>query len=158
MWEIASRWARTSTRPATERCGRRLLLSATLLWSLSASWGCHSDAERREQARVANLAARIDRLRQAANTDKRPLLEALQAAECVGAEACALKDLCVRAYQVHQRGLDAVARLKSELGPDQAPAAAQERMRTAQEDFARGRELGEQCAEAQVRAVRKVLM
>jgi hypothetical protein len=156
MWETASRWARTSTRRATERSRR--LGRGLLLASLSLAAGCHSDAERREQARVANLAARIDRLRQAANIDKQPLLEALQAAECVGAEACALKDLCVRAYQVHQRGLEAIARLKREAGSDAERGSAPERMRTAEGDLARARELGEQCAEAQVRTVRKVLM
>src|SRR5688572_7651408 len=73
---------------------------------------CRSDAERAEQGRVANLAERIDRLRRAENPDKRPLLAALEAASCVSADSCALKDLCVRAYQVHQRALDAIEDLK----------------------------------------------
>jgi hypothetical protein len=156
MWEIASRWARPSTRRATD--ASRRLGPALLGASLAVAIGCHSDAERREQARVANLAARIDRLRQAPNGDKRPLLDALAAAECVGAEACALKDLCVRAYQVHQRGLDAVAVLQRQAAADADRASVQEQMRAAEADLTRARELGELCAEAQVRTVRKVLM
>jgi hypothetical protein len=133
---------------------------ALLAACLSAATACHSDAERREQARIANLAARIDRLRQADNAAKKPLLEALEAAECVGADACALKDLCVRAYQLHQRGLDAIAGLRAVAGSTGAEGEklAQDVMRSAERDLAHARDLGAQCAEQQVRTVRKVLM
>lgn len=133
-------------------------------WFIAASalclqLACRSDAERAEQGRVANLAERIDRLRRAENPDKRPLLAALTAAECVSADACALKDLCVRAYQVHQRALDSIEDLKHiAQGDAGASEPVRARLRQAETDLTTARELGERCADEQVRTVRKVLM
>jgi hypothetical protein len=130
-----------------------------LLGSVCLLLCCRSDAERAEQGRVANLAERIDRLRRADNPGKRPLLQALEAAACVSADACALKDLCVRAYQVHQRALDSIESLKRLASSDAGVSEpVRERLRQAEQDLATARELGERCAEAQVRTVRKVLM
>jgi hypothetical protein len=121
--------------------------------------GCTSDAKRVEQGRVANLAERIDRLRRAENADKRPLLEQLTRAECVSPDACALKDLCVRAYQLHQRGLDAIAALRHVAQRDAgASADVSSRLETADRDLAQARELAERCSEEQVRVVRKTLL
>ena len=121
--------------------------------------GCTSDARRAEQGHVANLAERIDRLRRAENTDKRPLLEQLTRAECVSPDACALKDLCVRAYQLHQRGLDAIATLRAIAQRDAgAGADVSTRLETADRDLAQARELAQRCSEEQVRVVRKVLL
>jgi hypothetical protein len=120
---------------------------------------CRSDAERAEQGRVANLAERIDRLRRADNPAKRPLLAALASATCVSADECALKDLCVRAYQVHQRALDAIESLKLVAASDAGVSASlRARLEQAEQDLTSARELGERCAEEQVRTVRKVLM
>jgi hypothetical protein len=132
-----------------------------LLGSVCLLLGCRSDAERAEQGRVANLAERIDRLRRADNPGKRPLLQALEASACVSADACALKDLCVRAYQVHQRALDSIESLKHLAASDAGTGVSEpvrERLRQAEQDLATARELGERCAEEQVRTVRKVLM
>jgi hypothetical protein len=120
---------------------------------------CTSDAKRAEQGRVANLAERIDRLRRAENADKRPLLEQLARAECVSPDACALKDLCVRAYQLHQRGLDEVAALKLMARRDAGTGAdVSTRLQTADRELSRARELAQQCSEEQVRVVRKTLL
>ncbi len=108
---------------------------------------------------MVNLAEHIDRLRRAENASKRPLLEVLEKAECVGAEACALKDLCVRAYQFHQSALDAITSLQQLVAKDAGPSQDElSRLRKAEQDLSRARELGERCAEEQVRAVRKVLL
>lgn len=137
--------------------GARRALAALCLAGLLAC--CRSDAERAEQGRVANLAERIDRLRRADNPAKRPLLQALEATPCVSADACALKDLCLRAYQVHQRALDAIESLKLVAASDAGVSEpVRERLRQAEQDLATARELGERCAEEQVRTVRKVLM
>lgn len=122
---------------------------------------CQSDARRAEQGRIANLAERIDRLRRADNPDKRPLLEALKKAECVGPDACGLKDLCVRGYEVHQRALDAIDALKREASADAggAPTASlRQRLQSAERDLGEAVSLGQRCAEEQVRAVRKTLL
>jgi hypothetical protein len=132
--------------------------SASLALLVALSLACHSDARRAEQARIAHLAERIDRLRRADNPDKRALLEALKQAECVGPDACGLKDLCVRAYGVHQRALDAIDSLK-ELSADAGPSAAlRARLQATERDLTEAKDLSEQCAEEQVRSVRKTLM
>ena len=131
---------------------------AVLLLALAA---CQSDARRAQQARVANLAARLDRLRQAENPDKAPLLEQLKLAECVEPEACALKDLCVQAYMKHQSSLDAIEEVKRLMDtPDWhgASETIRQRMSVAERDLTSARELGEKCAHDQVMVVRKVLM
>jgi hypothetical protein len=129
-----------------------------LALAVALALGCHSDAQRAEQARVAHLAERIDRLRRADNPDKRVLLEALKRTECVGPDACGLKDLCVRAYEVHQRALDEIEALKR-TPPDAGPSPSlRARLGTAERDLRQAKDLGERCAEEQVRTVRKALL
>jgi hypothetical protein len=120
---------------------------------------CHSDARRAEQSRVAHLAERIDRLRRADNHEKNALLELLERTECVGAEACGLKDLCVRAYKVHQRALDAIETMKKAAATDAGPSVAlRERLQATERDLTEAKDLSAECAEAQVRTMRKTLM
>jgi len=137
------------------RRGAGLLLALACL-----ALACKSDAQRAEQARIANLAERIDRLRRADNPNKRSLLADLEKAECVGPDACGLKDLCVRAYLVHQRALDAIESLKREAGTDAgAPGpAVRERLQSAERDLAQAVDLSQRCADEQVRAVRKTML
>lgn len=126
--------------------------------------GCKSDAERAELAEVAHLVEHIDRLRRADNADKAPLLGALSAAECRGADACALKDLCVRAYRLHQDALDAITAAKRRASGDaaapDAAAKAREATRLAaiQDDLTQAKSLAERCANEQVRVMRSKLM
>jgi len=133
---------------------------AVLLLALAA---CQSDARRAQQARVANLAARLDRLRQADNPDKAPLLEDLKLVECVEPDACALKELCVEAYMKHQSSLNAMTEAKALLaatgrGETIPTEVISQRVSLAQRDLTTARELGEKCAHDQVMVVRKVLM
>ncbi|HTV25953.1 MAG TPA: hypothetical protein VMG12_44955 [Polyangiaceae bacterium] len=134
--------------------------ACALLAGASILFACQSDARRAEQARIANLAERIDRLRRADNPDKRALLDELKKAECVGPDACGLKDLCVRGYEVHQRALDAIQSLKHEAARDAgAPSpAVRERLLGAERDLAEAVNLSQQCADEQVKAVRKTLL
>jgi hypothetical protein len=135
---------------------RRLSIA---LW-LAFACGCQSDARRASQAQVLALAERVERLRRADNADKRQLLEALRSAECASTEACALKDLCVRAYQLHQNALDSIQRLKqlSEQAGAPAPADTQAQLGEAQQALEQAKDLSQQCAEQQVRVVRKSLL
>jgi hypothetical protein len=121
---------------------------------------CKADGVRAEQARLLALTEHIDRLRRADNPDKRALLERLSAAPCEGAEACGLKDLCVRAYQTHQRALDGIAALKTAAERDPAPPSPELRAELArtERELDQAKTLTESCAEEQVRAVRKVLL
>jgi hypothetical protein len=136
-----------------------LTTAALIALLCSASLACKSDAERADQGRIANLAERIDRLRRAENRDKRELLEALRKAECVGPDACGLKDLCVRAYETHQRALDAIEAMKKLAASDTAPSpAVRQQLSEAEQDLSEAQRLGRDCAEDQVRAVRKTLL
>jgi len=130
-----------------------------LLLGLALGASCQSDAERARLAQVARLAEHIDRLRHADNADKRAPLAALVAADCHDDTSCALKDLCVRAYQLHQGSLDSINALKRLAERD---AAAMERARAdlaaTERDLVQAKALMEQCAEEQVRVVRKSLM
>lgn len=120
---------------------------------------CQSDARRAEQARVAHLAERIDRLRRADNREKHALLELLERTECSGPDACGLKDLCVRAYRVHQRALDAIESMKKAATTDAGPSALlRDRLQATERDLTEAKDLSAACAEEQVRTVRKTLM
>jgi hypothetical protein len=125
----------------------------------SGSLACKSDAERSHQGQVARLAEHIDRLRRADNQAKREPLAALAAIPCPDADACALQDLCLRAYRLHQSALDAISslqRLSQSDGP--APPDTARRLEQAQTELAQAKTLSETCAEQQVRVVRKALI
>jgi hypothetical protein len=137
----------------------RRLLFALLVLLVAAPLACRSDAERAEQGRIMNLAERIDRLRRADNRDKRELLVGLKKAECVGADACGLKDLCVRAYEMHQQALDAIEALKKLATGDAGPSpAVRQRLQITEQNLSDAQKLGQECADQQVRTVRKTLL
>jgi hypothetical protein len=133
--------------------------ACAVLIAVSGWLGCQSDARRAEQARIVNLAERIDRLRRADNSGKRALLEELKRAECVGPDACGLKDLCVRGYEVHQRALDAIESLKVAAAADAGPSPElRARLQGAERDLAEAVDLSQRCADEQVRTVRKTML
>jgi hypothetical protein len=110
---------------------------------------------------VAHLAEQIERLRRAENPDKRALLEQLIRTDCPDAEACGLKDLCVRAYRLHQSALDSITALQAFTRSDAgtpAPANLGDRLTRTREDLERARQLSESCAAEQIRVVRKSLL
>lgn len=130
-----------------------------LLLGLALGSSCQSDAERARLGQVARLAEHIDRLRRADNADKRVPLDALVAADCHDDTSCALKDLCVRAYQLHQRSLDSINALKRVAAEETAAVArARPELAATERDLVQAKELMDQCAEEQVRVVRKSLM
>ncbi|HKO89996.1 MAG TPA: hypothetical protein VJU61_02525 [Polyangiaceae bacterium] len=141
---------------ATQRRRERAWLGAVLVATLFA---CKSDAERVRLGQVARLADHIDRLRRADNPDKRALLQTLTGIDCPDTEACALKDLCLRAYSVHQRALDEIESLQSlarqQLNP--APPDLGVRLERAQAQLVQAKALSEQCAEEQVRLMRSAM-
>ena len=113
---------------------------------------CKSDAERAHQGQVARLAQQIERLRLADNRDKRAPLQALAAVPCPDAEACALQDLCLRGYRLHQGALDSISALERQARSDAPPPAdVSQQLAQAQNDLARAKTLTEDCADQQVR-------
>jgi hypothetical protein len=141
-----------SARQRPLRLGR-VLLAALLLCS------CKSDAERAHQGQVARLVEHIDRLRRADNPQKREPLLALARVPCPDPEACALQDLCLRAYRLHQSSLDTIGELEQHAdSPAPLPPGVGERVQRAESDLAQAKTLSEQCAETQVRLMRKTLL
>jgi hypothetical protein len=137
----------------------RLRIAVGALAAVLSCLGCQSDASRAERGRIAQLAERIDRLRRADNPDKGRLLDDLRKTECVGPDACGLKDLCVRAYEVHQRALDAIGAMKSASASDAgASAPLRARLLETERDLRAAKDLSVECADEQVRAVRKTLL
>lgn len=147
-------------RPTGSRA--RCVASAGLLCAaLAGLAACKSDAERARLGQVARLADQIERLRRADNPDKRALLEQLIRTDCPDAEACGLKDLCVRAYRLHQSALDSITALQAFTRGDAgtpAPANLGDRLTRTREDLERARQLSETCAAEQIRVVRKSLL
>ena len=138
------------------RAGRALLCC---IGCFIGSAGCKSDAERAHQGQVARLAEHIERLRLADNRDKRAPLQALAAVPCPDAEACALQDLCLRGYRLHQAALDSIAALQRQSKSDSPPPAdVGQQLAKAQDDLVQAKTLTEDCADQQVRILRKTLM
>ena len=141
------------------RARRRARVSlAVALLGCSCAFSCKSDRERAHQGQVARLAEHIERLRRADNDAKREPLAALAAVPCPDAEACALQDLCLRGYRLHQGALDAITAL-DRLSRDDAPPPADvgQRLARAQSDLAQAKTLTQDCAEQQVRIMRRAL-
>lgn len=123
------------------------------------SFACKSDAERAHQGQVARIAEHIDRLRRADNQAKREPLAALAAIPCPDGDACALQDLCLRAYRLHQSALDAIRSLEDlSRSSTPPPPDVSQRLTQAQIDLSQAQTLSETCAEQQVRVVRKALL
>jgi hypothetical protein len=144
-------------------CGRRRRPAraslAVALLAGSCCFGCKSDAERAHQGQVARLAEHIERLRRADNHAKREPLAALAAVPCPDTDTCALQDLCLRGYRLHQSALDAIAGLDRLSRNDAAPPPdVRQRLEQAERDLNQAKSLTEACAEQQIRVVRHALM
>jgi hypothetical protein len=149
----ACRWARF--RSTATDAGVALLLLA-----LSA---CNSEAERRRQGEAVRVAQQIDRLREADNAHKRAELGTLVGLPCGEPALCTLKELCVRAYSLHQEALDEIAALKAMTEPGSAvPAAAAQdassRLGVTQQKLEKALAETAECAREQVIVVRRFLL
>jgi len=125
--------------------------------------GCDSEAKRRSQAEAVRVAQQIDRLREADNEHKRGELGTLIGLACGEPAVCTLKELCVRAYSLHQEALDEIAALKAMTAPGSAvpPAAVQgasSRLGVTEQKLERARTDTEECAREQVVVVRRFLL
>jgi hypothetical protein len=141
----ACRWA-PRRRPSSS-----LVLALCLL-------ACATEADRRKQGEAITLARQIDRLREADNVAKRSELEALKLASCTDAEVCALKDLCVRAYALHQEALDEIASFQALGASPGAAPPARERLSLTEQKLQRAKTRTEDCAREQTRVVRRFLL
>jgi hypothetical protein len=108
------------------------------------------------------VAQQIDRLREADNAQKRAELATLVGLPCGEPALCSLKELCVRAYSLHQEALDEIAALKAMTDPGAATPTsggdAASRLDVTQKKLEQARAETEQCAREQVTVVRRFLL
>lgn len=125
-----------------------------------ALWGCDGAAERQRQGEAVRLAQQIDRLRDADNAHKRAELHALDAAPCSEAALCSLKELCRRAYALHQEALDEIGALRAVAAESTTPPPrdAAARLVLTEQKLEQARAQTEECAREQVRVVRRYLL
>jgi tetratricopeptide (TPR) repeat protein len=129
------------------------LARATLLVPALCLLGCTaSDGPARSEA--SQLSHAIDSLRNADNTAKPPHLQGLRDTACSVPEVCAVRSACVAGYELHLRGLSALAGAQVVLADAGAEAAARV-LDQAKGDLERAHALTEQCTEAQGEMVRK---
>jgi hypothetical protein len=115
-------------------------------WAALVVAACNSNAPARAEAE--RMVHAVRELREADNDEKTPRLAALRASECNEPEVCALRDQCVRAYELYVKGLDQVRAVKKSLASDAGGAAAlraRELLDEAEKNVRRGRELAEGC-------------
>ncbi len=127
-----------------------------LACALCAALGaCRGEAEAREREELGLISHRVDELRKAPNSAKRPALEQLRREPCSAVEACALQSQCVAAYERHLGATDAVARVAKEA-PDggASRAALTATLRNAERDLKESVGLTASCAEKQGELVR----
>ncbi|HEV8549568.1 MAG TPA: hypothetical protein VGQ57_11085 [Polyangiaceae bacterium] len=83
--------------------------------------GCDA-SERAARAEAADISRAVDAVRAADNPAKAGPLAALRDKSCSVADICAVKSLCIAAYEQHERALALVAEAKA--GITAAPAAS----------------------------------
>lgn len=109
----------TSPRIASGETHRSLFELPTAIRLVGLSLGlvvtaCYGSSEQRAEVRSVSLA--IDRLRQAANPDKAPLLSELSRVPCSLKDVCDLRDRCVGAYRMQVEALAEIDAIKAALG------------------------------------------
>lgn len=119
--------------------------------ALALATACEQEQRQLERGKVAQLLRQIDQLRQAENERKAPYLMALKAADCGPAPACELKRVCVKAYERHIEGTDAIRAIKHELSTDAGdnPGQSARLLRKSKLALEKARKLSERCAERQ---------
>jgi hypothetical protein len=119
---------------------------------------CDSGPSANARAEAERVVSAVRALRNAENEDKPARLGALRAVDCALPDVAALKNECVSAYELYNKGLDAVRAVKkslaSDAGQDDAKRAA-ELLIGAEKDVASGKQRASRCAEAEGRVVTK---
>lgn len=105
--------------------------------------GCHARSEQRAEVRSVSVA--IDRLRQAPNPEKAPLLSELSRVPCSLKDVCELRDRCVGAYREQVEALDEIASIKAAKDERKIPDA--ERFLAVERKLERARKLAQECLE-----------
>lgn len=104
---------------------------------------CHSRSE--QNAEVRSISTAIDRLRQAPNPEKAPLLSELSRVPCSLKDVCELRDRCVGAYREQVEALDEIASISAAKNEPHVPDA--DRIVAVEHRLERARKLAQECLE-----------
>ena len=116
--------------------------------ALFALTACPSE-DGKERAEAARVSRAIDALRTADNAKKPELLGALREESCEDSEVCAVRSVCLAAYELHVGSLESAARAVTEAGDGGNPMAAASALGAAQASLEHARKLAEDCTRAQ---------
>ena len=103
-------------------------------------------AEKTEADRVSRA---VDALRTADNSAKRPRLKALELASCRLKDVCDVKSICVEAYRLHVRGLEATAAAGRSVKTDAAAPGVAKLLKSAEADLAAAEVAAKRCVDRQ---------
>ncbi|HEY3500264.1 MAG TPA: hypothetical protein VGK73_36485 [Polyangiaceae bacterium] len=119
-----------------------------LLLALFALPGCPAQ-DGKERAEAARVSRAVDALRAADNAKKPEFLQALREQSCDEPEVCAVRSVCVAAYELHVGSLESAASAVTQAGDGGDPLAAASALGAAQTALDRARKLAEDCTRAQ---------
>jgi len=120
--------------------------------------GCSGARDQQRRAEAGRLGRAIDVLREAPNSDKRPLLRALESEPCTAPDLCTLKQTCVEAYTRHLHALDGVQASRRALEspePETDSRRVAELVTASERELAAARKIGERCTELRGEAQRR---
>jgi hypothetical protein len=84
---------------------------------------CRGEAARQRTVEALAVSSAIQSLRQAPHDDKMAALGGLRDLPCAHPRACEAKEVCVQAYALHQKAIDATRLLKARLAASGDPPA-----------------------------------
>lgn len=132
---------------------RAYSLAKSLCFGLSvglAMLSCRSSHERELTAEVARIAAAVNQLRDAPNNEKSVPLTMLQGESCVHPRACELKQICLQAYTLHEKSIEATNRIRELMRQNKAdPQRAAELLAVSESDLEHARRLMGRCVDLQ---------
>jgi hypothetical protein len=120
--------------------------------------GCKGEREQAERAEAGRLTHAIAALRDAPNEAKPPRIAALDREKCTSEALCEMKRVCVDAYRLHVRGLEAsrvASRALDADGGSQAGRGIAELVAASERDLVRAREQVQRCSDLESEAARR---
>ncbi len=118
------------------------------------SAGCDDEAKAAQRAEAERIVHAVRELRDADSDSKAAHLEKLKGQSCQLPKLCSFQDLCVKAYALHQRGLDATRVAADKLSSDGGLSAAARQVALAKKTLADARVQTRRCADKEGEIVR----
>ena len=119
--------------------------------------GCKGEREQAERAEAGRITHAVAALREADNTAKPPRIAVLDRESCTSEALCELKRVCLDAYRLHVRGLEAsrVATRALDADGSQPDKSVAELVLASERDLVKARELVQRCSDLESEAARR---